>query len=104
MVKFFLTILLLSFSFNVYSQTQQNRLLYFGVGYGVSSMITLISQKNDYKYPYAMGFVGGTLTGMTKQLYDSYVTSGSVNGVDVLSSALGSGIACLTLRIPIKNK
>lgn len=103
MVKFVLIILLL-FSFNLYSQTQQNKLLYFGVGYGVSSALILVSKKNDYKYPYFMGFVGGTLTGMTKQLYDSYVTNGSINGLDVLSSTLGSGIACLTLRISIKNK
>jgi len=104
MVKFVLIFLLVLLSFNVSSQTQQDKLLYFGVGYGVTGVTLLMAKKYDYKYPYATSFVVGTLSGVTKQLYDSYIYNGSINGVDVLSSVLGSSIACLSLRIPIKNR
>ncbi len=104
MVKFISVILLMLFSFNVSSQTQQDRLIYFGVGYGVTGITILLSKKYEYKHPYAIGFVTGTLVGVTKQLYDSYFIDGKISGVDILATTIGSGVACLSLRIPIKNK
>lgn len=102
MVKFiFLVFLFLGL--HSYSQTQQQEIIYFGVGYGVSSLTILTCEKYDVKRPFIVGFCTGVVLGVTKELYDDYFVKGKMDGVSMLATVAGSGLACVTLKIPIRG-
>lgn len=102
MVRIILLLFIL-IRFNSFSQTKEEQILYFSVGYGISSLAILTCEKYEIKRPFLIGFSAGVIAGVGKELYDNYFIKGNLNGLSLMSTTLGSALGCVTLKIPINK-
>lgn len=102
-MKILLIVVAFCFATNARSQIQMDKVSHFAVGGVIGGLGYSVAHKvSDKKWlPFTTGIALGFTTGIAKEVYDrrKYNPPLKESLKDIGWTTLGSGIACLTLRI-----